>query len=83
MVLRALPVLEPKRPVDVAARTCGDVEGTDFSAFFVRDGVIRGAVALGRPADVRTARSLVGQRATVDTARLADADVPLAETLLS
>lgn len=61
----------------------GEVESTDFSAFFVRDGVIRGAVALGRPSDVRAARGLIGQRAAVDRARLADPDIPVAETLVS
>ncbi|HSV41079.1 MAG TPA: oxidoreductase C-terminal domain-containing protein, partial [Nocardioidaceae bacterium] len=59
----------------------GEVDGNDFSAFFVRDGIIRGAVALGRPADVRAARAMIGQRATVDAARLADSDVPVAETI--
>ena len=59
----------------------GEVEGTDFSAFFVRDGVLRGAVTLGRPADVRAARALIGGLAVVDPARLADSAVPVAETL--
>ncbi|HET7689421.1 MAG TPA: FAD-dependent oxidoreductase [Nocardioidaceae bacterium] len=61
----------------------GDVDSTDFSAFFVRDGVLRGAVALGRPSDVRAARTLVAARAAVDTGMLADAAVPVAETLSS
>jgi len=60
----------------------GEVEGTDFSAFFVRDGLLRGAVALGRPADVRAARTLIDARAAVDPARLADPVVPLTETLV-
>jgi 3-phenylpropionate/trans-cinnamate dioxygenase ferredoxin reductase subunit len=55
----------------------GEVEGTDFSAFFVRDGVLRGAVTMGRPADVRAARMLVADRARVDTAKLADSAVPV------
>jgi len=61
----------------------GELEGTDFSAFFVRDGVIRGAVTLGRPADVRAARTLIGGRAVIDAAKLADSDVPVPETLLA
>ena len=65
---------------DVVVR--GDVEGTDFAAFFVRDGVLRGAVALGRPSDIRAARAMVADRVVVDPARLADSDVPVAETLL-
>jgi 3-phenylpropionate/trans-cinnamate dioxygenase ferredoxin reductase subunit len=64
---------------DVVVR--GDVDGTDFSAFFVRDGLLRGAVTLGRPGDVRAARVLVADRAYVDTDRLADSGVPVAETL--
>lgn len=60
----------------------GDAGGSDFTAFFVRDGVLRGAVTLGRPADVRAARTLVGSRARVDAGRLGDADVPVAETLV-
>lgn len=61
----------------------GDVESTDFSAFFVRDGLLRGAVALGRPGDVRAARTMIAARAVVDMALLGDAAVPVPETLVS
>jgi NADPH-dependent 2,4-dienoyl-CoA reductase/sulfur reductase-like enzyme len=53
----------------------GEPSGADdasWVAFFVRDGVLRGAVGVGRARDIRQARVLVGQRATVDPALLAD-----------
>ena len=60
----------------------GEVEGTSFTAFFVRDGILRGAVTMGRPSDVRAARVLVADRRPVDAARLADPGVPVAEAVL-
>jgi 3-phenylpropionate/trans-cinnamate dioxygenase ferredoxin reductase subunit len=59
----------------------GDPEGDAFTAFTLREGVLRGAVTVGRPADVRAARTLVAQRARPSVAGLADPDVPVGETV--
>lgn len=60
----------------------GSLEDERFTAFSLRGDVLRGAVTVGRPADVRAARGLVAQRARVDRARLADPDVPVGETVV-
>jgi NADPH-dependent 2,4-dienoyl-CoA reductase/sulfur reductase-like enzyme len=52
-----------------------------FSAFFLRDGVLRGAVTVGRPSDVRAARKLIADRARVSAARLAAPSVEVSETV--
>ncbi len=59
----------------------GELDGEAFTAFFLRDGVLRGAVTIGRPADVRAARLLVAQRARVSAALLADPSVGVNETV--
>lgn len=59
----------------------GDADGDSFSAFYLRDGVLRGAVTIGRPADVRAARALVASRARVSAALLADPSVGVSETV--
>jgi NADPH-dependent 2,4-dienoyl-CoA reductase/sulfur reductase-like enzyme len=51
-------------------------------AFFLRDGVLRGAVGIGRARDIRQARQLVGQRAVVDPVLLADPGVALPDTVV-
>ncbi|GAA1913774.1 NAD(P)/FAD-dependent oxidoreductase [Nocardioides marmoribigeumensis] len=56
-------------------------EGAAWVAFFLRDGVLRGAVGVGRARDIRHARTLVGQRAVVDPALLADPDVAVPATV--
>jgi NADPH-dependent 2,4-dienoyl-CoA reductase/sulfur reductase-like enzyme len=58
-------------------------DGASWIAFFVRDGVLRGAVGVGRARDIRGARVLVGQRARVDATLLADPDVAVPETVAS
>ena len=57
-------------------------DGASWVAFFVHDGVLRGAVGVGRARDIRGARVLVGQRARVDADLLADADVPVPGTVV-
>ena len=60
----------------------GDLDAESFTAFTLRDGVLRGAVTVGRPADVRAARSLIAARATVSASRLADPSVGVGETVV-
>jgi 3-phenylpropionate/trans-cinnamate dioxygenase ferredoxin reductase subunit len=57
-------------------------DGAQWVAFFVRDGVLRGAVGVGRARDIRGARALVADRARVDPERLADPDVPVPATVV-
>ena len=59
----------------------GDAEGESFSAFYLRDHVLRGAVTIGRPADVRAARTLIAGRARVSATLLADPSVGVSETV--
>jgi 3-phenylpropionate/trans-cinnamate dioxygenase ferredoxin reductase subunit len=61
----------------------GDLEGETFTAFTLRDGVLRGAVTVGRPADVRAARKLIAARARVDAARLSDPALGVDETVVA
>ncbi len=60
----------------------GDPHGQAWAAFFLREGRMRGAVACGRPLDVRGARQLVADRSPVDRTRLADPGVPVLESVL-
>ena len=57
-------------------------DGAAWVAFFLRDGVLRGAVGVGRARDVRFARTLVGSRARVDPELLADPDVGVPDTVV-
>jgi 3-phenylpropionate/trans-cinnamate dioxygenase ferredoxin reductase component len=59
----------------------GDLDGDSFTAFYLREGVLRGAVTIGRPADVRAARALIAARARVSAARLSDLSVGVDETV--
>ncbi len=52
----------------------GSLGDRDFTAFFLDDGVVRGAVSIGRPAEVRLARRWIGERARPSTSALVDAD---------
>jgi 3-phenylpropionate/trans-cinnamate dioxygenase ferredoxin reductase subunit len=73
----------PTSDDDVVLRGAPSGEpGARWVAFFLREGVLRGAVGVGRPRDIRGARVLVGRRARVERARLADPDVPVLETVL-
>jgi 3-phenylpropionate/trans-cinnamate dioxygenase ferredoxin reductase component len=59
----------------------GDLDAEAFTAFYLRDSVLRGAVTIGRPADVRAARKLIAARARVSAARLSDPGVGVDETV--
>lgn len=60
----------------------GSLDERDFSAFFLADdGVLRGAVTIGRPADVRKARAWIASRERPDAGRLADESLDLAAIL--
>jgi NADPH-dependent 2,4-dienoyl-CoA reductase/sulfur reductase-like enzyme len=52
----------------------GSLADRDFTAFFLDDDVLRGAVSIGRPAEVRLARRWIGERARPSTSALAEAD---------
>lgn len=70
----------PSSHDDVLVR--GDLEACDFTAMFVRDGQLVGAVGIGRPSDIRAARKVIGARAGVDAAALGDESVPVPEAVL-
>jgi NADPH-dependent 2,4-dienoyl-CoA reductase/sulfur reductase-like enzyme len=59
----------------------GDLDGEAFTAFYLRDSVLRGAVTIGRPADVRAARGLVAARTRVSASRLSDPSGEVDETV--
>jgi len=44
----------------------GSIDDRDFIAYLVDDGLVRGAVSIGRPRDVRAARAWIGARARLD-----------------
>ena len=52
----------------------GSLEERDFTAFLLDDGVLRGAVSIGRPAEVRAARQAIGVAARPDVSVLASTD---------
>lgn len=54
-------------------------DGKELVAFYLKEGRIQAADVIGKPADFGIARRLVGSRAALDPARLADLSVPLAE----
>lgn len=61
----------------------GDLGARDFTAFYLdADGVLLGAVGLGRPREIRSARGWIGERRRLDAARLGDEAVALEETLV-
>ena len=61
---------------DVVIR--GDLDGRDFVAMYQDEGRVVGAVAMGRPAELKVARQLIASRARVPRARLRDEDLELA-----
>ncbi|WP_375000405.1 NAD(P)/FAD-dependent oxidoreductase [Aeromicrobium sp. CTD01-1L150] len=61
----------------------GSLNARDFTAFFLAEGVLRGAVTVGRPREVRTARSWIAEGARPDVAVLADDEADLADALVS
>jgi 3-phenylpropionate/trans-cinnamate dioxygenase ferredoxin reductase component len=60
----------------------GSMSSNAFSMFYLRDGRIVAADAVGRPRDFLIAKRLVAQRIQTEKTRLADESVPL-ESLLS
>jgi 3-phenylpropionate/trans-cinnamate dioxygenase ferredoxin reductase subunit len=44
----------------------GSLEERDFTAYLLDDGVVRGAVSIGRPRDIRTARAWIGSQERLD-----------------
>lgn len=60
----------------------GSLHERDFTAFYLEGDVVRGAVTIGRPREIRTARAWVAEHARLDAARLADESVPLEESVL-
>lgn len=69
----------PEAAHDVQVR--GSIDERDFSAFFLDDGVIVGAVTIGRPADIRLARKWIATRERPDPTALADDAIALADIL--
>ncbi|PND48682.1 NAD(P)/FAD-dependent oxidoreductase [Rhodococcus sp. ENV425] len=57
----------------------GSIEGRDFTALALRGDRLVGAIALGRPKDIRIVRQLVAAGAAVDRGALADESVALGD----
>ncbi len=71
----------PQAAHDVVVR--GSLDDRDFTAFFLDGGVLRGAVTVGRPREVRTARAWIADRARPDVDVLADDAADLADALVT
>ncbi len=61
----------------------GSLESRDFTAFFLDRGVLRGAVSIGRPAEVRVARQAIAARSQPVADLLVDEATPLADAVAS
>lgn len=59
----------------------GDVQGRRFTAFYVKDGLLRAAMAVNRHRDVPPSRELIRRRIPVLAARLRDPDFELRSLL--
>jgi hypothetical protein len=60
----------------------GSLAERDFVAFFLGDqGVIRGAIGIGRPMEIRAVRKWIAEHMAPDRASLADESVPIAEVV--
>jgi 3-phenylpropionate/trans-cinnamate dioxygenase ferredoxin reductase subunit len=55
----------------------GATDSGSFAAFFLRDGVLRAALGVNRPRDVRATMKLIENRSQVDPAQLSDESVDL------
>ncbi|MEV7086602.1 FAD-dependent oxidoreductase [Streptomyces sp. NPDC093085] len=55
----------------------GDPEGAAWSVLWLRDGVLRALLAVGRPRDLAQGRKLIEAGARIDPERAADPSVPL------
>lgn len=60
----------PSSTHDVVVR--GSLDARDFTAFYLADGVVRGAVGIGRPAEIRTARQWIAAGVRPDVTALGD-----------
>jgi len=60
----------------------GELGADDFCAFFLDGDRLWGAVSIGRPLDVRTARRWIADEARLDVSRLADASSELEDALV-
>ncbi|WP_082384515.1 FAD-dependent oxidoreductase [Erythrobacter sp. SG61-1L] len=60
----------------------GDVEDNDFSAFYLKDGVVVGVFGFDRGGDVMHSKTLIAEKRVVDPALLADDDLDLAELVM-
>lgn len=69
----------PQGDHDMVVR--GRLEDDDFTAFFLVDGVVRAAVGVGRPREIRTARGWIAERACPQAEVLADDGADLADAL--
>lgn len=70
----------PQAPHEVRLR--GSVDAHDFSAFFLAGEVLLGVVAMGRAADVRTARKWIAAGQRVRPEVLSDEATPLVEGVI-
>lgn len=59
----------------------GDVEGRDFSAFYLKDGHVVAVFGLDRGGDVMHAKTLIADKRSVDRALLADDDTEMTEII--
>ena len=64
-------------------RVRGSIDEHDFSAFFLDGNRVLGAVAIGRPADIRTARQWVAAGSRVRPEVLADGSAELTASLVT
>ncbi|MCS7003506.1 MAG: hypothetical protein NZ518_11710, partial [Dehalococcoidia bacterium] len=55
----------------------GDLDRPPWSAWYLRDGVVRAAIAVNRFRDIAAARQLIAKGVVVDPAKLADESVDL------
>ena len=55
----------------------GDAGSTSWSAFYLRDGLVRAALAVNRFKDIAPARQLIGRQVRVTPQQLADEQVDL------
>jgi 3-phenylpropionate/trans-cinnamate dioxygenase ferredoxin reductase subunit len=65
-------------PVDAELAVRGSVQEKRATLFFVQDGILRGAIAINTPRDLKLARKWMNQGRTVDLATLTDAAKALA-----
>ena len=57
----------------------GSFEAFDFTAFFLKKGVLRAAFAIDRGGDIAVTRQLIAARAVPNPAMLRDEDADLAD----